>query len=186
MQQRTPPEPRPLDETAAQDAIQALDALIGDPHPGFLPLEVFLFISRHVPLFTVDLWIQDEAGRVLLTWRDDGYFGSGWHVPGSALRFQETIAHRLSECAREELGAEVEWDPTPMDLLEEIEPHARTRGHNVSAAYRCRLLTPPDPARAYVGGTPRAGQWAWHPTCPPDLLPVHRVYADHFPLPNGG
>lgn len=163
------------------DAIRTLDAAIGHPHPGFLPFDVFLFISRHVPLFTVDLWVQDDAGRVLLTWRDDPYFGSGWHVPGSALRFQETIAHRLRECAREELGTDVAYDPVPMDLLEEIEPHVRNRGHNVSAAYSCRLLAPPDPEREYRGGEPLSGQWAWHVACPPNLLPVHRVYQRHFP-----
>ena len=45
--------------------------------------------------------------------------------------------------------------------------------HNISAAYRCRLLTPPDPARAYppeTGQPPQPGQWAWHPRCPDELL----------------
>jgi colanic acid biosynthesis protein WcaH len=118
---------------------------------------------------------------VLLTWRDDPYFGSGWHVPGSALRFQETMLDRLHQCAQEELGATVQPEPEPFTLVEEIQAGRRTRGHNVSAAFRCRLLSGPDPARAYVAGAPQAGQWAWHATCPPDLLPVHRVYERHFP-----
>ncbi len=174
------------------DAIRAVDAAVGQPHPGRLPLELFLLVSRLVPLFTVDLWIQRKDGAVLLTWRDDAFFGRGWHIPGSALRFGETAAHRLRECAKEELGAEVDFDPLPFDLMEEIQPRvhdgtdigARTRGHNVSAAYRCRLLTPPDPAREHHVGSsspPREGQWSWHLTCPDDLLPVHRVYEKHFP-----
>src|SRR6185295_218705 len=81
------------------DAIQSIDAAVGHPHPGRLPLELFLLASRLVPLFTVDLWIQWKDGAVLLTWRDDAHFGRGWHVPGSALRFGETAAHRLRECA---------------------------------------------------------------------------------------
>ena len=165
-------------------AIRQIDETVGHPHPGLLPLDLFLLVSRLVPLFTVDLWVQNERGEVLLTWRDDPYFGKGWHIPGSALRFQESIAHRLRECAREELGCEVEWNPVPMDLMEEIEPHVRDRGHNVSASYRCRLLTPPDPARAFDAQSstpPQPGQWSWHPHCPEDLLPVHRVYARHFP-----
>ena len=177
------------------DAIRAIDAAVGHPHPGRLPLELFLFVSRLVPLFTVDLWLQREDGAVLLTWRDDAHFGRGWHVPGSALRFGETAAHRLRECAREELGAEIDFDPLPFDLMEEIQPHvhdgidlqARTRGHNVSAAYRCRLLTPPDPAREYRFGSaepPKEGQWAWHSACPDALLPVHRVYEKHFQRPS--
>lgn len=174
---------RPVSPQQLAEAIATLDAATGDPHPGRLPLDIFLLVSRLVPLFTVDLWIEDGGGRVLLTWRDDAHFGRGWHIPGSALRFGETIAHRLHECAREEVGALISCDPAPMALLEEITPHTRTRGHNVSAAYRCSLLTPPDPTRAYRGGTPQPGQWAWHATCPPDLLPVHHVYTPFFPSP---
>ncbi|HET7768743.1 MAG TPA: NUDIX domain-containing protein [Chloroflexota bacterium] len=172
--------------------IAAIDRAIGQPHPGRLPLDLFLLVSRLIPLFTVDLWIQNEDGSVLLTWREDEFFGRGWHVPGSALRLGETTQHRLHECAREELGAEIEAEPLPFDLMEEIQPHihdgtdpkARDRAHNVSAAYRCRLLAPPDPARAYTresGQYPQPGQWAWHPRCPDELLAVHRCYEKHFP-----
>ena len=176
------------------EAIREIDAAVGQPHPGRLPLELFLLASRLVPLFTVDLWVQRDDGAVLLTWRDDMHFGRGWHVPGSALRFGETAAHRLRECAREELGAEIEAEALPFDLMEEIQPgvsraggagpDVRTRGHNVSAAYRCRLLTPPDPAREYRLGSaaqPKEGEWAWHARCPEELLAVHRVYEKHFP-----
>ena len=193
-------------------AIAQIDRAVGQPHPGRLPLELFLLVSRLVPLFTVDLWIEREeqpstgeaggasargvrgpGGRaVLLTWREDDFFGRGWHVPGSALRLGDTTQHRLRECGREELGAEIEAEALPFDLMEEIQPHihdggdprARDRAHNVSAAYRCRLLTPPDPARAYraeAGAPPQPGQWAWHARCPDELLAVHRCYEKHFP-----
>lgn len=173
-------------------AVAEIDRAVGQPHPGRLPLELFLLVSRLVPLFTVDLWIGREDGAVLLTWREDEFFGRGWHVPGSALRLGESTQHRLRECAREELGAEIEAEMLPFDLMEEIQPQigegndpkARDRAHNVSAAYRCRLLTPPDPARAYAsdsGRPPEPGQWAWHARCPDELLEVHRCYERHFP-----
>jgi colanic acid biosynthesis protein WcaH len=173
-------------------AIAVIDRAIGQPHPGRLPLELFLLVSRLVPLFTVDLWVQRDDRAVLLTWREDAFFGRGWHVPGSALRLGETTEYRLKECAREELGAEIEAEALPFDLMEEIQPHiqdgsdprARDRAHNVSAAYRCQLLTPPDPARAYLvdsGEPPRPGQWAWHSCVPDELLAVHRCYEKHFP-----
>ena len=173
-------------------AIAEIDRVVGQPHPGRLPLELFLLVSRLVPLFTVDLWIERADGAVLLTWREDAFFGRGWHVPGSALRLGETAQHRLRECGREELGAEIEAEGLPFDVMEEIQPQihegsdpsARDRAHNVSAAYRCRLLTPPDPARAYraeAGGRPEPGQWAWHARCPEELLAVHRCYEKHFP-----
>ena len=173
-------------------AIAQIDAAVGHPHPDRLPLELFLLVSRLVPLFTVDLWIERHDRAVLLTWREDEFFGRGWHVPGSALRLGDSTQYRLQECAREELGAEIKADTLPFDLMEEIQPRlrdgddpkARDRAHNVSAAYRCRLLTPPDPARAYhpyAGLPPEPGQWAWHPRCPDELLPVHRCYEKHFP-----
>src|SRR5688500_15888959 len=157
-------------------AIAEIDRIVGQPHPGRLPLELFLLVSRLVPLFTVDLWIQNDEGAVLLTWREDEFFGRGWHVPGSALRLGETTQHRLHECAREELRAEIEAEALPFDLMEEIQPQihegsdprVRDRAHNVSAAYRCRLLTPPDAGRAYraeAGVPPAPGQWAWHARC---------------------
>ena len=173
-------------------AISDIDTAVGQPHPGRLPLELFLLVSRLVPLFTVDVWVEREDRAVLLTWREDEFFGRGWHVPGSALRLGESTRDRLHECAREELGAEIEAEALPFDLMEEIQPRiqegadprARDRAHNVSAAYRCRLLTPPDPTRAYAsdaGAPPRPGQWAWHMRCPDDLLAVHRCYEKHFP-----
>ena len=180
-----PPVPVPEDRLAdLAAAIRVVEAAAANPAGGRrpdLPLEVFLLVSRLAPVFCVDLWIEDARGRVLLTWRDDAYFGRGWHIPGGAVRFQETIEARLRACAREELGAEVAAEPVPMAVVEEIEPAARARGHNVAAAYRCTLVAGPDPARAYRGGAPRPGQWAWHAGCPPDLLPVHRVYAPYFP-----
>ena len=88
------------------EAIEFLDGQISDPTLG-LPLDVFLFISRISPLVNVDLLVQDERGRTLLAWRDDPYAGSGWHVPGGILRFQETIETRIRKVAETEIGTEV-------------------------------------------------------------------------------
>ncbi|MBI3974219.1 MAG: NUDIX hydrolase [Chloroflexi bacterium] len=176
----------PCDD-AVQHAIRVIENAVGDPRRG-LPLEVFLLFTRLLPLFTVDVWLQDEQERVLLTWREDEWFGRGWHVPGGALRLRETVAERLRTCAREELGAEIACEESPFALLEEIQPEGTDRTHNVAAAFRCRLLTGPDPARGWdpQQGPPRPGQWAWHRRCPDDLLPVHRVYERFFPRGGAG
>ncbi|HEV2121659.1 MAG TPA: NUDIX hydrolase [Chloroflexota bacterium] len=162
---------------AIQDAIRLLESAIDDPRV-ILPEEIFLFISRLIPLANVDLLIKDDQGRTLLTWRDDLYFGPGWHIPGSTIRFKERIADRVRACARDELGAEVSFDPQPIHVQEVIlpEPERTTRGHCLALLYHCTLLTPPDPTSAYTSGTPSPGQWAWHAAPPEDLLPVHRVY----------
>lgn len=86
------------------NAISTLESAIGDPYQG-LPKEIFLFVSRIAPLVNVDLLIQDDAERTLLTWRDDEFFGTACHVPGSVIRYKEMAADRTGPCAREELGA---------------------------------------------------------------------------------
>jgi hypothetical protein len=63
--------------------IRQLDGLI-DAGAGGLPEELFLFVSRITPLINVDLLIQDDGRRTLLTWRSDRFFGPGWHVPGGS------------------------------------------------------------------------------------------------------
>jgi ADP-ribose pyrophosphatase YjhB (NUDIX family) len=155
-------------------AISTLESAIGDPRRG-LPLEVFRFISRVAPLINVDLLIQED-GRTLLTWRDDEFFGAGWHVPGGIIRYKEKATDRIGACAREELGAEVAFDAEPI-LVSEFIREQRDRGHFISLLFRCRLVTLPDEARRSTTGPPTAGAWRWHEGCPPDLLEVHAPYA---------
>ena len=160
-------------------AIAPLEAAIGDPHTG-LPEEVFLFASRITPLINVDLLIQDDGGRTLLTWRDDEFFGHGWHIPGGIIRYKETAAERIQACALQELGAQVSFEAAPLLVLETIRPH-RSRGHFISLLYRCRLGAPPrEDLRAADSHPPAAGAWRWHPGPPPDLLEVHAPYARFF------
>ncbi len=160
-------------------AIAPLETALGDPRQG-LPEEVFLFVSRIAPLINVDLLIQDDGGRTLLTWRDDQFFGAGWHIPGGIIRYKETAAARIVACARQELGAEVSFDAAPLAVLENIRPH-RNRGHFISLLYRCRLLAPPrETLRADDSHPPAAGAWRWHQGPPPDLLEAQANYAPFF------
>jgi colanic acid biosynthesis protein WcaH len=162
-------------DTAA--AISTLESAIGDPRRG-LPLDIFHFISRVAPLINVDLLIQD-AGRTLLTWRDDEFFGAGWHVPGGIIRYKEKAADRVRACALEELGVDIAFDAEPM-LVSEFIREQSDRGHFISLLYRCRLLTPLDEVRRATSNAPSAGEWRWHEGCPPDLLEVHACYARFF------
>jgi ADP-ribose pyrophosphatase YjhB (NUDIX family) len=164
--------------TRRTELIEALTAAIGDSRAG-LPEDVFRFVSRLTPLATVDLLIQDDRGRTLLTWRDDEFYGPGWHVPGGIIRFKEKMADRIRACAWEELGAEVTADPLPLHVLEAFRTDD-TRGHHVSMLFRCRLVTPPAPELRAVSDPPAAGQWRWHDCCPTDLLDEQRDYVRFF------
>jgi ADP-ribose pyrophosphatase YjhB (NUDIX family) len=161
--------------TTRADSIKALDAAVGDPRRG-LPEDVFRFVSRITPLINVDLLIQDDRAGTLLTWRDDEFYGPGWHVPGGIIRFKESTADRIRACARDELGADVSFEPSPLLVLEAIGGQD-TRGHHISLLYRCRLLTPPDEAGRSASDPPSPGQWRWHRSCPADLLEEQREYA---------
>jgi ADP-ribose pyrophosphatase YjhB (NUDIX family) len=158
--------------------ISTVESALGDPHDG-LPGDVFLFVSRITPLINVDLLIQDDRGRTLLTWRDDEFFGPGWHVPGGIIRYKESGADRIHACAREELGADVSCDPQPILVSETIRART-TRGHFISLLFRCRLLRAPDSARRAGADPPSPGQWRWHDSCPPDLLEAQAQYARFF------
>jgi colanic acid biosynthesis protein WcaH len=158
--------------------VEALEGELGDPRRG-LPPEVFRFASRITPLINVDLLIQDDRSRTLLTWRDDEFYGPGWHVPGGIIRYKESAAERIRACAREELGADASSDPAPLLVFESIR-EAETRGHHISLLFRCRLLSAPDTARRATTDPPSSGQWRWHGRCPSDLIEAQRAYAPFF------
>ena len=156
-----------------------LDAWVSNPSDG-LPEELFLFLSRFVPMVNVDLLIRDNDGRTLLTWRQDDTYGAGWHVPGGIIRFKETFEDRIRATARRELGAAVSFEPHPFAIEQGMDPVRRERGHFVSLLYRCRLLEPPDPNLEYRHGPPLPEQWAWHRECPADLIPWQATYRKFF------
>jgi colanic acid biosynthesis protein WcaH len=156
-------------------AILSLESAIGDSHRG-LPENIFLFVSRITPIVNVDLLIQDKVGRTLLTWRDDRFYGCGWHVPGGIIRYKEKAADRIRVCAREEVGAELSFEQTPF-LVSETISDQNSRGHFISLLYRCTLLSPLDEERRGRTEPPEVGKWRWHDRCPPNLLSVQSHYA---------
>jgi ADP-ribose pyrophosphatase YjhB (NUDIX family) len=164
--------------TPNADHIKALEAAIGDPRRG-LPEDVFRFASRVTPLINVDLLITDARSRTLLTWRDDEFYGPGWHVPGGIIRYKESAADRIRACARAELGADVSCEPAPLLVLEDS-AGPDTRGHHISLLFRCRLSSPPDEDRRALSDPPSHGQWRWHERCTPDLIEAQGSYARFF------
>jgi ADP-ribose pyrophosphatase YjhB (NUDIX family) len=148
-----------------------------DRGAGGLPEEIFLFLSRITPLINVDLLIQDDSGRTLLTWRSDQFFGPGWHVPGGIIRHKESAVDRVHAVARQELSAAVTVDAAPILVHENIRHAWRDRSHAVSLLYRCRLASELDPSRRYTPEAPLPDQWFWHDNCPENLIPEQQAYA---------
>lgn len=154
--------------------IDLLESLIKNPSDG-LPKDAFLFISRMTPLINVDLLIKNEKEQTLLTWRDDGYHGPGWHIPGSIIRYKEKVADRIDAVAKKELGARVNFKKEPL-AINEVICSRKTRGHFISLLYECKLISSLDKGLKFGKGTPKSGQWAWHDKCPDNIISVHKMY----------
>ncbi len=164
---------------APMELSTALDRLEKDidGQGGQMPEEVFLFLSRHRPLVCVDLLIQNAQDETLLSWRDDKFFGKGWHLPGGVIRFKETREERIRKVAELELGAQISFDETPLAIQEYLHMGQRERSHQYSFLIRSFLTTPPDETRRCRSlNSPAAGEWMWFRKAP-DLLDVHKGYA---------
>lgn len=157
--------------------IRLLESSIKDPKKG-LPEELFLFASRITPIVNVDLLIKNKDGDTLLTWRDDGYWPAGWHIPGGIVRYKENFSDRINAVAKIELGTKVKFSRTPLAINEVIGPKMKNRGHFISFLFQCTLTSPPDKNIRHNAGAPKSGEWAWHAKPPKNLIPIHKVYRE--------
>ena len=170
------------DATLTAAELEALEALLAkvSGRGGDLPWPLFRFVTEVAATVNVDLLVRDEAGRVLLAWREDP-FGAGWHVPGSIIRHREEVAHRIAACAREEFGCELQVDPAPVAVVQIFDD----RGHSVSLCHLARLRGVP----VRVSGeehAPAAGDLRWFAGPPERLYPSHLVYREVMAALAGG
>jgi len=138
-----------------------------------LPFCVFSYISKITPLINVDLLIKDEKGRTLLSWRNDDFAGTGWHIPGGVIRFKETFDIRIKKVAEQEIGAKVSYDPVPLTVVEMIHPTRAFRGHAISLLYRCFLSGSFVPGNKGLSRKDN-GYLRWHDKCPANLIISHK------------
>jgi colanic acid biosynthesis protein WcaH len=141
-----------------------------------LPQEAFYFVSQLTPMINVDLLIKDKLGKTLLTWRDDKFYGPAWHIPGGIIRFKEKIEDRINKVAENELGCEVKFCTTPLDIREMMNKDRDIRGHFISMLYSCEIVGTPDNLKRSLDNNPQHGQWAWHEEAPQNLLRVHEPF----------
>lgn len=131
------------------EAIHDLQSAIADegidPRNG-LPLDLFEFSTTLLPFVNVDLLVQNKQGQILLSWRDDNHYGTGWQIPGGIIRMMETIEERIQKTANREIGCEVLYDPKPIVVHENIMKGYRKglqnqleRAHNIALLYSCKV-----------------------------------------------
>ena len=162
-------------------AIEVLERSVKNPGIG-LPEEIFLFVSRLTAIVNVDLLIKDKYGRTLLSWRDTEFSGAGWHVPGGILRYKESLEERVKKVAEDEIGAIVDFDPSPTAINQIRKKHA-TRGHFISILYNCFLSADFMPDNGTLASND-SGYLKWHDRAPKNLIKVHDVlYRKYIELP---
>ncbi len=145
-----------------------------------LPIDVFYFVSQLTPLINVDLLVKNKKGQVLLTWRNDRFYGPAWHIPGGIIRFKEKIEDRIQKVAQLELGASVRFAPEPIHIRGLINTERDVRGHFISLLILCELTTDLPQDRAFIKGDPKPGEWAWHNRAPKNLLSVHEAFRKYI------
>lgn len=150
-----------------------------DPTQG-LPLDLFTFATTLLPFVNIDLLIQNSKGQILLSWRDDAYYGSGWQIPGGIIRMMETIDDRIQKTALREIGSKVEYDDEPIAVQECLIHENREeltnqleRAHNIVLMYRCRV---PDSYVIDNSGHCETdeGYLKWFNKFPDDILECHK------------
>ena len=150
-----------------------------DPQRG-LPDDVFLSVSQLVPLVCVDLLIENDSGKKLLTWRTDQFYGPGWHLPGGILRFKEKICTRAKITIKKELDCGLCDLEGPIDHHEQISSERNLRGHFIAFLYRCRLCDPPREDMQFRDDIRMNGSWQWHSCFPDNMIKQHIVYKKYF------
>jgi colanic acid biosynthesis protein WcaH len=165
-------------------SIAVLEKSIDDPEVG-LPERIFQFISRLTVMVNVDLLVKDDINRVLLSWRDTGWSGAGWHVPGGIIRFKESLEERIKQVALSELGTQVEYNPVPI-AINQIEKSHKTRGHFISFLFNCYVSDDFIPDNSSRKPTD-SGYLQWHQNCPDNLIKVQNVlYRKYIEAPVNG
>lgn len=159
-------------------AVAVINELLPNSKEG-LPDEVFYLMSRMTPLINVDLLIVNEQNQKLLTWRDDQFYGPGWHIPGGIIRFKELAGNRILKVAELELRATVNCDNKPLIIREIMNPNRDVRGHFISMVYKCKLTSQlSSEMEASTAEPTLKGQWKWFSTMPPNMIRQHVQFED--------
>ncbi len=149
-----------------------------------LGTEIFQFISSLTPIVNVDLLLLNDCGEVLLSWRDDAYCGQGWHIPGGCVRLLETLDKRIHLTALNELGFDVDYDPAPILISEDIAGRRITeypnmeRAHFISLLFRCYAKDSGAPKNLDYLNAP--SQWRWFREIPDSFLDVQSFYKSYL------
>jgi|TARA_B110000261_G_C12810812_1_gene248264 hypothetical protein len=163
--------------------IEKIESHVKNPSKG-LPEDIFYLAGRLTPFINVDLLVQDDLGRTLLSWRDESLFEnnlrSAWHIPGGIIRLRETISERLHKVAMNEMrGKLISFSKEPLKVGQFIDHHTKNRSHHIGLLYKCKLEDnyEIDNKNLNFGDS---GFLEWHSSPPDDFHSHQLVYKGYF------
>ena len=163
--------------------IEKIESHVKNPSKG-LPEDIFYLAGRLTPFINVDLLVQDDLGRTLLSWRDESLFEnnlrSAWHIPGGIIRLRETISERLHKVAMNEMrGKLISFSKEPLKVGQFIDHHRKNRSHHIGLLYKCKLEDnyEIDNKNLNFGDS---GFLEWHSSPPDDFHSHQLVYKGYF------
>lgn len=160
------------------DYLDILEKNSSSPKNG-LNKELFHLVSSLTPIINVDLLIKNNKSETLLTWRDDEFYGPGWHIPGGVIRFKEKFETRIKKTALSEIGIAVESEPVPIHVRQIFNDTRDVRGHFISLLFNCKCISEP-PISNQFSFRPISGSWKWHKKCPKNIITVHKEYSKYI------
>ena len=111
------------------------------PHRG-LPRHLFHLISMLSPVVNVEAIVTDiESACLVLIYRDDEFYGPGWHLPGGIVRSRETMCSRIVKMVKAELNLDVDdfSIESCVSIAESIDLIRSVRSHFVSFTFLIRV-----------------------------------------------
>ena len=142
----------------------------------------FAQVIRNAPLVSVDLLVEDGAGRFLLGLRTNAPAQGYWFVPGGRVYKNERLADALTRIGKVELGADLDMEKCRFfGLYEHFYPDnafSREFGtHYVVAAYALKV--------EHLPALPKQQHSAYRWLSPGEILgdpEVHGYTKDYFCL----
>lgn len=139
-----------------------------------LPDHLFSYLSSITPLVNVDLIVVSRNNNsCLFTWRDDGTYGPGWHIPGGIVRFKESVITRLKAVAKSELEIKSSLVFQLAQINQIMNPTRDYRGHFLSLLFYAYI---DHEASVSVTSSSLDMPISWFDGIPSNLIPQHRRY----------
>ena len=137
-----------------------------------LPQHLFDYVSSITPLISVELVITCPSNRVLLSWRDDGLYGPGWHLPGGIVRYKESLIDRIRAVASKECAVDNFVSCRFLQVNQIMNPYRDLRGHFIALVYELSI----DYTPCTNPGERKNGSLELFSVSPPNLIDQHRRF----------